>query len=405
MGQKLISRAASASKRLRRNTFRRHKIFFGPGNCLVHKIPPVYVPTKAFVLLVVPAPSAIAVTTGDGEHRGKRTPTIESEVITLSPVIDLEFAEWYVEDITCIPEHDLVALIAYSKKVYIYSYETKGEPLHVFGKHANRVSALVHLSGDLLASVDHSGVLVTWRAGTCTVLDKLQVSEDMNWEITKASSTHLLVGTSGGEIISVRHDNGQNLAVENRVKDNRLKWMGEMDACNDICAVVLYKNGLILNHSTGNILHDFKDNKNERINAVAVSENLIVTGGEDGQIYVREIGDGYELLRTVNLRDFYNCEFRLLDIADLTFLSADIVMVGTYNAGLFFVSVESGICMSHFKLQPSNVMLRAAVLSDGRIFVGGSFRNSFIFQPPPEVADCISYSINSNKNNINSLHS
>jgi len=62
----------------------------------------------------------------------------------------------------------------------------------------------------------------------------------------------------------------------------------------------------------------------------------------------------------------------------------------TYNMGLFFVSVETGICMSHFKIQSSDAMLRAAVLSDGRIFVGGSYRNSFIFQPPPEVADYIS---------------
>jgi len=323
--------------------------------------------------------------------RGKRTSAIEREVITLSPLVALKFIEYGVNGIACIPEHDLVTLFTYSK-VYIFSYETKGEPLRVFRKHEKKISALVHLWDDILASVDQSGFLVTWRAGSCAVLDELQISEDMNWTITKASSTHLLVGTNRGEIISVRHHNGRNLAVENRVKVNRLKWINGMAAYNDICVVVGKKNGQILNNSTGNILHNFQHNKNERISALAVSQNFIVTGGREGQIYVREIGDGYELLRTVNLWDFYNSD-GLLHIVHLTFLSADIVMVVTYGAGLFFVSIESGICISHFKLKCSKGMFRAAVLSDGRICVGGIDKYAFIFQPPPKVADHISYYI------------
>lgn len=157
-----------------------------------------------------------------------------------------------------------------------------------------------------------------------------------------------------------------------------------MASYNDICAVVWENNGQILNSSTGNILHDFQDNKTKGINAVAVSENLIVTGGRDGQIYVREISDGYELLRTVNLRDIYNSGFRLLNIVHLTFLSVDIVMVVTFSTGLFFVSVESGICISHFKLQDSKELHRAAALSDGRICAGGPGDYCVIFQPPPE---------------------
>ena len=321
---------------------------------------------------------------------GKRTPT-EYEAITVSPLVNLKCVKYSVRDVACIPERDLFALVTYSNKVYIYSYETKGEPLRVFRKHKNYVSALVHLSDDILASVDESGVLVTWRSGTCAVLDKLQVSEHKNWAITKVSSTHLLVGTHGAEVIRVRHDNGRNLAVKNRVKVNSFKWIEKMASYNDICAVVWENNGQILNNATGNILHDFQDNKTKGINAVAVSENFIVTGGRDGQIYVREIGDGYELLRTVNLRDIYNSGFRLLNIVHLTFLSVDIVMVVTLNTGLFFVSVESGICISHFKLQDSEGLHRAAALSDGRICAGGPGHYCVIFQPPPEVADYISY--------------
>lgn len=49
-----------------------------------------------------------------------------------------------------------------------------------------------------------------------------------------------------------------------------------MAAYKDICVVVGEKNGKILNNSTGNTLHDFH-NEDDRILAVAVSENLIVT--------------------------------------------------------------------------------------------------------------------------------
>jgi len=95
--------------------------------------------------------------------------------------------------IACTPEHDLVAFPA-SKGVFIYSYEKKGEPPRVFDKHETDIRALVHLSDDLLASVDEAGLLLTWRAGTGDVVDILQLSEDECTSIAKARSTQLLFG-------------------------------------------------------------------------------------------------------------------------------------------------------------------------------------------------------------------
>jgi len=75
-------------------------------------------------------------------------------------------------------------------------------------------------------------------------------------------------------------------------------------------------------------------------------------------------------IQTINLRNFYNYENFTFRIVDITFLSADIVMVVTVRAGIFFVSVESAICASHFKLQDSRLLRCTAVLSDGCIYVG-----------------------------------
>lgn len=291
--------------------------------------------------------------------------------------------------IACIPKHDLVALCTI-EGVSIYSYGTKGEPLCVFDKHENYVCGIVHLSDDVLGSVDVSGVLLTWRARTCEVLNKLQVSRDFHTAITKVTPTKLLLGTENGDVIIVGHRNGSNLAVQNRFKHRNWGWIDGISACKDICAFVGVGNTQIWNHSTGDIVHHFQDN-GESICAVAISENLVLRGGCDGFINVYEIGDNkLEHIDTIDLLESYHSSHESFYICDISFLSVDIVMVVTAAVGIFFVSVQSGSCISHLKLKDSGSFQCAAVLSDGRVCVGGCDGPGgycVIFQPPPEVAD------------------
>lgn len=135
--------------------------------------------------------------------RRRNAPVIQNNAPILSPDVTVK-CKGRVYGIACIPEHDLVGVAAW-KGVFICSFETKAEPLRVFYKQEKDVSALVHLSDDVLASVDETGVLLTWRAGTCAVLDKLGVSQCACTAIPKASFTHLLVGTNKGGVVSVRH--------------------------------------------------------------------------------------------------------------------------------------------------------------------------------------------------------
>lgn len=125
---------------------------------------------------------------------------------------------------------------------------------------------------------------------------------------------------------------------------------------------------------------------------VAISGDFIVmVEWISGKIYVHEIGDGYELARKIDLSEFdaYVCDV-IIYIRDIKFLDAEIVMVTTKGCGIFFVSVESGQCISHFHLENSNELeSAAAVMTDGRICVGGDNGYCALFQLPTEVDQVI----------------
>lgn len=73
----------------------------------------------------------------------------------------------------------------------------------------------------------------------------------------------------------------------------------------------------------------------------------------------------------------------------MTFLTSDVIMVVTSGAGIFFVSVVTGNCISHCQLKYSKPAYAATVLSDGRICVGGDAGYCTIFQSPEIVQDYI----------------
>jgi len=127
----------------------------------------------------------------------------------------------------------------------------------------------------------------------------------------------------------------------------------------------------------------------------AVSADLIVIGTEDCKIYVHEVRDEYNLLRTIDLRKFFHFEentWLRTWIRDITFLAADLAMVTTDKDGIFFVAVQSGKCISHFRVEDSNELYQATatVLSDVRICVGGDNGYCSIYTPPQEAEHFIS---------------
>lgn len=294
-----------------------------------------------------------------------------------------------MQRITCIPTHELIAVAAL-EGVYIHEYYTEGEPVRVFGEHKKEVKGVVHLSDDILASVDDDGMLLTWRAGTGAVLDQLKVCDSPCESITKASATQILVGTGQGEVILIARANGGIRTMNKRciLAITEIIYGYDISANDDVYAAVALSNMQIWNYSTGQRIHSI-EHEDVRFCCGAVSDGLAVTGTMDCKIYVHQIRHQYNLLRTIDFRSFY--QFRNADtwICAITFLNNDVVMVTSYEA-IFFVSLESGQCISHCELDTENWLFQTTVLSDGRICVGGEGGYCSIFDPPQEAKEIIS---------------
>jgi len=107
--------------------------------------------------------------------RRKKAQSMEDEATILSPDVILKCGKQNVRGIACISTHELIAVATLSRQVYVHEYSTQGKPVRVFNGHKSFVRGVAHLSDDILASIDDGGTLLTWRAGTCIVLDKINV--------------------------------------------------------------------------------------------------------------------------------------------------------------------------------------------------------------------------------------
>lgn len=117
----------------------------------------------------------------------------------------------------------------------------------------------------------------------------------------------------------------------------------------------------------------------------------MVGGWWDSNIYLYRNREGYEPLGSIDLGQLHVFGHDLDWINHISFLSDDIVMVVADEGEIFLVSLQSGKCISHCNLQKSNHLQHAAVLSDGRVCVGGVDGYCAIFKPSEETEDIIGY--------------
>lgn len=187
-------------------------------------------------------------------------------------------------------------------------------------------------------------MVLTWRATTGVVLEELKFSESASWSISKASETEVLVGAEHGILIFVEHRNGKNLEVQRSSVAKIAAPVYNISVYDSTCVAVVGSKSQVWNYEYGRLLHTFS---RYNVNRVALSNELIVLGTKDSKMYVHETLDGYNLVRTIVLREFHHYEPDDLRIWDISFLNADIVMATTVNAYIFFVSVKSGHIFSH----------------------------------------------------------
>jgi len=311
---------------------------------------------------------------------------------TLSPDVTLKCGEGSVVGIACVPVQDLIAVGGGQDAIVrIFSSDTTGEPVIEFEEHTHSVYGIVHLFGYVLASVDTAGNLFTWRADTCEVLDLGNVSDDGCTCMIRVDDDEVIVGTRKGEIIRVHHSHGLELSVIGRLNNADNYYIRNMSSCGDILvSSTRISKCHVWNYPNGESIHTFQDTY--FVNCVRINESVIVTGCDGGKISVRENDPQFKLISSIDLTQFLptDCD---ITIRDISFVSDDIIMATTWRNGIFFVSIKSGMCISHFLLENSNDACKnvneidvAIILGDGRICVGGKYGYCAIFQQPSEVA-------------------
>lgn len=145
--------------------------------------------------------------------------------------------------------------------------------------------------------------LMTWRAGTGVVLDKLAISEAACSAITNGSNTKILVATSKKLVLIVAHVHGNDLAITKRCSSYRDATIRSMIPSNEIFVAVGRGRTTIWNYLGGQRLHTFE---NEYWKCVAMSAHLMVMSGCDCKIYVHKTAGIYNLLKTIDLRAIVN---------------------------------------------------------------------------------------------------
>lgn len=83
----------------------------------------------------------------------------------LYPGDTLLCAEIKLSGIASVPENNLIVVSTESESVYIHKCSTGRfqEPIRIFSGHSESVGAVLHLSDDILASVDDAGMLLNRR--------------------------------------------------------------------------------------------------------------------------------------------------------------------------------------------------------------------------------------------------
>lgn len=84
----------------------------------------------------------------------------------------------------------------------------------------------------------------------------------------------------------------------------------------------------------------------------------------DGIIYVYQIQDPYNLLKKIDIGQFFESESMNAGMKGVSFLNADVLMVITGVGGIYFVSFKSVQFIAHSKIENSNHLNHAAVLRD-----------------------------------------
>lgn len=266
-----------------------------------------------------------------------------------------------------------------------------GKLRRVFDEHSGpgtpkrELMSMIHLTEDLLCSMDSGGNLITWSASSGTILESVVISNVEAWSLLKLNSTQLAVVSKLNHIYILEHTNGL-----------RMKLRGDLHKKNSryITAIGVFKEVLIAlgdndkaqvwNTTTRKMVGRFDVLKHADL--IRISSKFIVCCiRTEGVLVVYKHDSKYSFFVSINLKDhILEKQHIWMYVHDMTFINPNLLKVTTWT-GIFLLSLPSANIVAFFEFDGEQIIGSSTIDTDGSIFAVGTKGNYAVFEMPPIV--------------------
>lgn len=308
---------------------------------------------------------------------------------------------------TCIATcNRIVAVVEESEgsRVFVYGGKNRQE----FKRHAAKVSGLIHVEDNVVASVDKDGKGIVWNAAKGTVITGFQVSGEKFDVFRKIGPSSFAAQSESGKLYILSHNSGRNVKEMRTLKLGKFNYV--IAAHINILLVQHLQEASLIRNGDGVVVFDTETgdqlghlNKKKAVVCAAINHWHIVTGCSDKKLYVFRKRSNFELAKTIDMENFMDDEdkdddeiedeFDIEDddendaetevILDITFIHSDLLMVTMFRSGVYFISIAKETCIARIIRRKTDIgITSSAILADGRICLGGEYQFHAIYPTP-----------------------
>lgn len=282
-----------------------------------------------------------------------------------------------VNRVVVIQQYEVVATACNDGNVRVYSYDTRGDPVHVMSAHSDTVEDMAHVGGDVLVTTGADGMLITWSALKGKPLEAMKLEERAVRAVAALPSGDIVVGTMCGDLIFITHANGRKLERGARVHRAHSCQIFDLVSKAGVLLTLADDWAVGVWDATTRARRAILAHSHWVMCASATRERIATVNKSELRIYRN--GDDYALQAVI--RGLHSADM----LFAVAFAAPTVVMTGGADGMLAFASVDSPHSAVARVRTSCNGIWDAALMSDGRVVVAerGDCENAIIELPQP----------------------
>lgn len=240
-----------------------------------------------------------------------------------------------VTSVIFIRETNCVVVAGKDETIRIFRIDDSSTyPLSVFNfkEHRYAASKLAHLGRDLVASVGGQRFILTWKAKSGSLVGWIDRRGDFFHSVARIDSETFVTGTFAGSILFLKHENGKNLHIQHRIFSAHSRQITSIVA-DDAIMVSASKDESVAVWNIKSYELIKRLPHDDHVNCVAMNSNFIVTGCQDGKMFV------FDRNSQVSTRVIMRGSFE--PIRDISFIGNDVVLAASEDGYLNFISISN----------------------------------------------------------------